>query len=183
MPTRPVDLQNRPILWNLKTSSQSFDQLRWKLISPAEGDCREKKGYSELLPIDAPILTGQAIPNQAGIYLLCLWGSHNREPADLRFPTVVVLSIDTKSPSLKPSLSLRVGDDHVSFEPIFQVPELSSFWLGFGPAATTSCDSLRLSPYRRIPVNITAEDLPAKICVQGEDHAGNRGPIFEYAAP
>jgi hypothetical protein len=165
IPTRPVDRQGQPIHWAVKA-----EDALWKMGPVGEIDCRDDDDYlSETLP------NGE-LPRDNGIYLLCL----QKRAADERFPTVVVLSLDTRAPSLKPELSLMFTSQGVSFEPIFQVPELSFYWVGFGPQEGTQCESLKLNPYRRIPIHIEKKNLPARICVQGEDHAGNRGPIFAY---
>lgn len=165
IPTLPVDRQGQPLLWKVKA-----EDAVWKMGPVGEIDCRDDEGYqNEALP------TG-ALPKENGLYLLCL----QKKGFDERFPTVVVLSVDTRAPTLKPELSLRAFDQDLSFEPIFQVPELSFFRVGFGPRDTTNCDQLKLVPYRRIPIRISGKDLPARICVQGEDHAGNPGPIFAY---
>jgi len=164
-PTRPVDKQGQPILWNVQANN-----ALWKLGAVGEVDCRENDDYrNEKLPT-------HPLPQDNGLYLLCL---QNPE-ADERFPTVIALSVDTRPPMLKPKLSIQYTDRGVAFEPIFQVPELSSFYLGFGPAGSTSCEALVLTPYRRIPIRIGSKELPATICVQSEDHAGNRGPIYSY---
>lgn len=165
IPTLPVDRQGQPLLWNVKAEG-----ALWKMGPVGEVDCRDDDGYrNEALP------NGE-LPKDNGLYLLCL----QKKGFDERFPTVVVLSVDTRAPTLKPELSLRSWNEGLSFEPIFQVPELSFFRVGFGPRDTTDCEKLKLTPYRRIPISIGKKDLPARICVQGEDHAGNPGPIFAY---
>ncbi|HYX37464.1 MAG TPA: serine protease [Oligoflexus sp.] len=164
-PTRPIDAQNQPIRWNVQAPG-----ALWKLGPVGEVDCRDEDDY-----LKTP-LPRTDLPRDNGVYLLCLL----KAEADARFPTVVVLSIDTRPPTLKPDLAMRATDLGLTFEPIFQVPELSFFWIGFGPANSTRCESLTLAPYRRIPTRIRSQELPVKICVQGEDHAGNRGPLFDY---
>jgi hypothetical protein len=165
IPTLPVDRQGQPLLWKVKAEG-----ALWKMGPVGEVDCRDDDDYrNEALP------TGE-LPKDNGVYLLCL----QKKGLDERFPSVVVLSLDTRPPTLKPELSLRAFDQGLSFEPIFQVPELSFYWVGFGPKDSTSCDQLKLTPYRRIPISIKKKDLPARICVRGEDHAGNPGPIFAY---
>jgi hypothetical protein len=165
IPTLPVDRQGQPLLWKVKAEG-----ALWKVGPVGEVDCRDDDGYrDEALP------TGE-LPKDNGLYLLCL----QKKAWDERFPTVVVLSVDTRAPTLKPELSLRSWGEGLSFEPIFQVPELSLYQVGFGPRDTTDCEKLKLTPYRRIPISIGKQDLPARICVQGADHAGNPGPIFAY---
>ncbi len=165
IPTGPLDKQGQPIRWAVEAQG-----ALWKLGPVGEIDCRDDDEYrSEALP-------SGPLSQDNGVYLLCL----QKKDADERFPTVVVLSLDTRAPTLKPELSLHSSAQFLSFEPIFQVPELSLYWVGFGPKGQTNCENLKLTPYRRIPVRIPAKDLPARICVQGEDHAGNRGPIFAY---
>jgi hypothetical protein len=165
IPTRPVDRQGQPLHWTVQA-----ENAIWKMGAVGDIDCRDDDDYRR-----EPLPTGE-LPQENGVYLLCL----QKEDADERFPTVVVLSLDTRPPTLKPELSLWYSERGVSFEPIFKVPELSFFWVGFGPQEGTSCETLKLTPYRRIPIHVDKRNLPARICVQGEDHAGNRGPIFSY---
>jgi hypothetical protein len=165
-PTGPVDRQGQALRWEIKAEEQAL----WKLGPVGEIDCLDDDDYQ-----NGPLPNGE-LPKDNGVYLLCL----QKKNADERFPTVVVLSLDTRPPTLKPELSLMGWGDGLSFEPIFQVPELSFYWVGFGRQGETQCDNLKLTPYRRIPIRIKKEDLPARICVQGEDHAGNRGPVFAY---
>lgn len=164
-PTRPVDREGQPILWNIQANKPL-----WKLGAVGDVDCRDKDDYrNEKLPTTE-------IPAENGVYLLCL----QKPDGDERFPSIVVLSVDTRPPTLKPELSLLATERGVMFEPIFQVPELSGYVVGYGPVASTRCETLTLTPYRRIPILIERRNLPAKVCVQGEDHAGNRGPVFAY---
>ncbi|WP_141735475.1 S1 family peptidase [Oligoflexus tunisiensis] len=165
IPTRPVDQNGKPISWQVKAPGAI-----WKFGAVGEVDCRDDNDYR------AEPLPASELPQDNGVYLLCL----QKPDADERFPTVVVLSIDTRPPTLKPQLSIFGLETGLRYEPIFQVPELSFYRVGHGPLASTQCESLPLSPYRRIPIPIASKDLPARICVQGEDHAGNPGPIFAY---
>lgn len=170
VPTQAVDRQGQPILWNIQSTSSDPQNLRWKFGFAGETDCRADADYR----VDFP--TGSPLPTVHGLYLLCIKNLENDE----RFPTQVVLSLDTKGPTLQPQLSVRANGSSVAFEPIFQVPELSGFSVGFGPRDSTNCETLKLSPYRRVPIRIEGKILPARVCVQGEDHAGNRGPVFAY---
>lgn len=165
IPTGPLDRQGRPLRWAVEAQ----DAL-WKMGPVGAIDCRDEAGYrSDALPTDE-------LPKVHGVYLLCL----QKKAADKRFPTVVVLSLDTQKPEMKPELSLVYTSQGASFEPIFKVPELSFFWVGFGPQDQTICENVKLTVYRRVRLHIDQKDLPARICVQAEDHASNRGPIFSY---
>jgi hypothetical protein len=95
--------------------------------------------------------------------------------------TLVRAEIDTTPPVLVPFINIhRFGED-ISFEPIFVVPELSDFRIKFGPPETTDCSvSDDYFIYRRIPVRVPADQLPAKICVIGADVAGNAGEPVEH---
>jgi hypothetical protein len=165
IPLRPVDQNGEPIHWQVKAPG-----ALWKFGAVGDIDCLDDDDYRA-----EPLPTG-ALPEANGVYLLCL----QKPKGDVRFPTVVVLSIDTRPPTLKPRLSIFGLDTGLRYEPIFQVPELSFYRIGHGPLASTQCENLVLRPYRRIPIFIDGKDLPARICVQGEDHAGNPGPIFSY---
>ncbi len=84
-------------------------------------------------------------------------------------------------PVLQPELSIsRDGFGGFRFEPIFAVPELADFMVLYGPAGEIDCgDTGAFLPYRRIPFNIPAEQVPARVCVIGFDMVGNAGEVYE----
>ena len=59
-----------------------------------------------------------------------------------------------------------------------------SFLVKAGPAGTVDCAAEEgYAVYLRIPVMLTAAELPATLCVIGEDEAGNRGAPQSFPGP
>jgi hypothetical protein len=84
--------------------------------------------------------------------------------------------VDGTPPTAPIRLATLVGPQDVTVEPIFSPPEYSSFLLKAGPRAATDCaDREGYAIYRRIPLTIAITDLPATLCVIGEDEAQNQG--------
>jgi hypothetical protein len=77
-----------------------------------------------------------------------------------------------------------MSEESVATEPIFELPELAGFTYVFGPAGTLDCSQpeLRWEPYRRFFIEIPSSLFPARLCIRGEDLAGNVGSphSFEY---
>jgi V8-like Glu-specific endopeptidase len=179
-PTAPIDRQGQPLLWKTSITSPQFRQMQWKFGPLFKTNCRDLEGYTEPQSLDQGILNGTPIPTENGIYGLCLLGSTADIPADSRFANVYILNVDTISPSLKPLLNVNTGSVYTRVDPIFAVPELSDYSLAHGPIVGPTCEALTYFTYRRIPVILKNSDLPLRFCVQGKDHVGNKGPIFEY---
>ncbi len=92
--------------------------------------------------------------------------------------------VDATPPDRPIRLSRRADEDGVSVEPIFDLPEYASFQLKAGPVASTDCASLDgYAIYRRIPLQVGAAELPGRLCVIGEDEAGNSGPPQAFDLP
>jgi hypothetical protein len=73
-----------------------------------------------------------------------------------------------------------VGGDYL-VHPIFIYPELVSYNWKIGPLATCDCaDQKDYQIYNRNPINISAKELPVKICVIGYDLAGNPSKLREF---
>jgi hypothetical protein len=63
------------------------------------------------------------------------------------------------------------------FEPVFKYPELVGFQYKFGSVANCDCDEQTgYQDYLRIPVFVNKNDyqFPLKICIIGQDLAGNK---------
>jgi hypothetical protein len=66
------------------------------------------------------------------------------------------------------------------FEPIFALAELVNFRLKAGPDTETDCAvEDGYGTYRRFPITIPADQIPARLCIIGSDHAGNEGLPFD----
>jgi hypothetical protein len=96
-----------------------------------------------------------------------------------------VAATDNVPPTAPIELAIN-GDPEWGYlvEPIFNPPDLSDYLLSFGPEGSVDCgDESAYMPYRRVPINLFPEDLPATVCVIGFDYARNRTEPVEFRLP
>ena len=136
----------------------------------ATTDCRRAAGYtSGGDALSAPL------PAADGFYLLCAAAPSADGNPNVGGAGYAVVEVDGTPPTAPIRLSTLVDPLNVRVEPIFSPPEYSGFLLKAGPQAATDCaDPDGYAIYRRIPLTIAISDLPATLCVIGEDEAQNR---------
>ena len=143
-------------------------------------DCRRSDGYVPAGPtFDAPL------PATEAVYVLCAASLDGRGAPDTTQAGAAVMVVDATPPDAEIGLSRLATDDGVRVEPIFAPPELMSFETKVGPAGEVDCAAAEgYAIYRRIPIAVPAAELPATLCVVGEDEAGNKGApqSFELTA-
>jgi dienelactone hydrolase len=190
-PSQPIqptatgsDGQTVAASWNA-TLSGDLPYYRYKIGPAGPTDCRVDEGYGEVVALGNQQVINDPLPPEEGSTVLCVLAGDTPVVDESWQPveqaTLVRAEIDTTPPVLVPFINIhRFGED-ISFEPIFVVPELSDFRIKFGPPETTDCSvSDDYFIYRRIPVRVPADQLPAKICVIGADVAGNAGEPVEH---
>lgn len=176
-PSAPdVDGVPRPVQWNAQLSG---DRLFYRTKQGPAGvvDCTDEAGYSEPIALaNSQLVTGPVGPED-GSYMLCVLAGDTPAVDDgwqsARHATVARIEIDSVAPTMRPALNIvRRGED-LSLEPIFVVPELVDFLLRVGPAGDSCEGEDGYARYRRIPITIPAEGLPATVCIIAADMAGN----------
>jgi hypothetical protein len=137
----------------------------------ATTDCRRSTGYlANAGELTAPL------PSVDGFYLLCATAAGADGRPNTAGAGYAVMEVDGTPPVAPIRLSTLVGPQDVRVEPIFAPPEYSGFQLKAGPQAATDCaDPDGYAVYRRIPLTIAISDLPATLCVIGQDEAENQG--------
>lgn len=181
--TVSIEGVDMPAAWNT-TVSGDLPYYRYKTGRAGDVDCRSEDGYGPVVALAEADTIVDPLPPEEGSSLLCVLGGANPtvdgtwQPVDR--PTVARAEIDMTPPALTPAIHFASdGFGGFRFEPIFAPPELSHFEVLFGPAEETDCsDITSYMPYRRIPFNLPAEQLPARICVIGYDVAGNAGEPY-----
>jgi hypothetical protein len=144
-------------------------------------DCRAPDGYV-LVGLDGTF--DEPLPPVEGVYVLCGASLDARAVPETADAGVAVMEVDATPPSVPITLSTTTSDDGVRVEPVFAPPEHSSFDLKVGPPGAIDClDPAGYSIYRRVPIVVAAADLPAVLCVLGEDEAGNRGDPQVFDLP
>ena len=183
-PTSPgTDGQPVAAAWDaILSGTQPF--YRYKTGPAGSTDCRDESGYGDVLAVSIHQVIADRIPTQEGSYVLCVIAGPTPE-VDASWQsaanaTAVRAEIDTTPPQIEPFVNiLRLGDQ-ISIEPVFVVPELSDFSVKVGPPDSTDCQSdVDYFLYRRVPIQVAAEDLPVVVCVVGRDMAGNAAPPFQ----
>ncbi len=189
-PTQPVqpfqpDVDGilRPTAWNAQLTG---DRLFYRTKTGPAGviNCGEEAGYSEPAAMaNSQLVTGPVGPED-GSYLLCVVAGDTETVDDSWQPvgqaTVARIEIDSLPPTLKPTLSVFDRGGTLSVEPIFVVPELADFLIRVGPPGD-SCDGPDgYGRYRRVPLEIAADRLPATVCVIASDVAGNQSQPHSY---
>jgi hypothetical protein len=140
-------------------------------------DCRQHEGYAPTATDTFPALP----PGGEGFYLACL-APLTAAGVDTSAASFAVLQVDDTPPVVQPELSiLETGEGGFSVEPIFATPELSDFVVKIGRFAATDCaDPDGYVRYRRIPLRVAADELPASVCVIGFDLADNPSPPARF---
>jgi hypothetical protein len=94
------------------------------------------------------------------------------------------MQVDATPPDAPIALSTFGDASGLSVEPVFAPPEHSSFLLLSGPVGSVDCAATdAYSVYRRVALVLDAGQLPATLCVIGEDEAGNRGAPQQFTLP
>lgn len=178
-----VDGTLRPVEWNAQLSGDlSF--YRTKQGPAGAVDCTDEAGYSDPIALaNSQLVTGPVGPDD-GSYLLCVLAGDTPAVDDTWQPahhaTVARIEIDSVAPTRRPALSVVSRGADVSVEPIFVVPELVDFLIRVGPADDSCEGEDGYIRYRRIPVTVPAESLPATVCVIAADMAGNQSEPHIY---
>ena len=135
-------------------------------------DCRDSEGYNGRW--FAGEMYQANITEEQTHWLLCVAGKNENDEVMTRRAGFATLEIDNLAPVRDIELSINRNDESVSFLPIFSPPELSSYQIKVGAVDETECDDPDgYFRFRRIPISFSEDELPVKVCVIGEDEAGN----------
>jgi hypothetical protein len=162
--------------WKTTVVTPGPTAYRYK-IGPVHGTaCADEAGYSA--PIATSIPIDDELPLTEQRLLLCAV----TEGAPLEHAAIAVAYIDTTPPVA--DISFAVGGSKAEgwrIEPVFNPPELSSYFVKVGPSSRTDCaDPDGYLVYRRVPINVSGDDAPARICAIGYDDASNASePAFK----
>jgi V8-like Glu-specific endopeptidase len=175
----------RRVTWNITISGTDFTHYRYKLGREEDTDCRNPAGYGAAIKLADNHRVNDEIPEREGRYNFCLLGG-NAETIDdqwqsPRFATQVHVAVDVTPPVIPLSYQVRaLTNDRWSVQPIFVVPELSSYLYKFGKFGETDCsDGAGYRDYLRVPVNVDGSASPQTFCLIGRDNALNQTPVRE----
>ena len=183
----PARAQQVPARWDVKLSGDAYTHYRYKSVSEASGgDCRDPNGYGAVTAVSEKPVINAELPRELGRYYLCVLGGNTStvdeswQPA--RFASMVQTRIDDTKPTIPITYSLQDTADSYVLTPYFVLPELVSFHYKADTAGESTCQSAEgYRPYIRIPVRISKDSGTNRLCLYGEDEAGNRTNTLELS--
>ncbi|MDX7992080.1 trypsin-like serine peptidase [Xenorhabdus littoralis] len=166
--------------WNVAIKEDAnVKNIRYKTGLISDVDCTTESGYGTPVSASQKPLENLLVPEEEGIYKLCVINQNNDgQWQNTKEASVMLREIDNTPPSIKPTLS---KNDHGSdrwYVTIQSAPyELSSLSVKYGPKASTNCDDKTdYSPLWR-PISLAKSEGPWRVCAYGADLAQNAGPI------
>jgi hypothetical protein len=185
-------LSNVPIgfarsTWSVRiTGPQPY--YRYKVVKVPDNDCRDLRGYGDVLSITTSPVIADHLPTVEGHYMLCSIGGPTRrwggDWQSVDYPTVTRVRIDTTPSTLAAPIAITETPTGYLVEFITLGIEVSTYLYKFGPAGETSCTDerdYRLALLEFIPV--PKGSRPQVFCAVPHDAAGNRGVLFERLLP
>jgi hypothetical protein len=172
-----------PWSWSAEVTAAAYTQVVMKTGPIGRTDCRAADGYGPLLT--PPAVFDGPMPDVDSTELVCIAGVAADGTVALGAAGFAVAATDNVPPTAPIELAIN-GDPEWGYlvEPIFNPPDLSDYLLSFGPEGSVDCgDESAYMPYRRVPINLFPEDLPATVCVIGFDYARNRTEPVEFRLP
>jgi hypothetical protein len=170
--------------WRTSVVGTGFTTYRTKSGPLGALDCADEAGYGAAVSLaEAPVVE-DPLPAEQGVYGLCVLAADGTPVQEPRFASLSSVQIDTTAPP--PGTVSIFQDDSGAWIviPDFQSPEWAEPWLKIGPPATTDCtDPVDFRIFVTIPPRLEAADLPAVVCVQFFDDAGNKAPLIREDVP
>ncbi|MET0578582.1 MAG: trypsin-like peptidase domain-containing protein [Ilumatobacteraceae bacterium] len=188
-PVVTVDAPRRAVqpgaTWNATIANGGPDRdTLVKSGAVAGTDCRDPAGYGEPVRSTGDRRYDAAVGDIEDLYVLCAARADADGAPSTADAGYAVMQVDATPPTEPIALATNVDPSGVRVEPIFAPPEYSSFLVLAGPVGQVDCANLAAySIYRRIPIVLDADELPAVLCVMGEDEAGNRGAPQPFPLP
>jgi hypothetical protein len=187
-PRRPPTLLGPPRRnWDVRVSGP-FDHYRYKVVSAAEGNCRDLQGYGAPRRVRDHQVVDDPLPQAEGYQFLCLVGGTGTRWGwswqSIDHPTIVAIRIDTVPPRIPAPITITEGELSWSVSFGTLVPEISSYAFKFGAPGETRCDDpanyrLALIPFIALP----KANRPYVFCAVPYDSAMNAGELFERLLP
>lgn len=166
--------------WNL-TLDEMAGAVRYKAGLSSETDCADINGYSNPVSAAEQPLMSLALPQQEGLYLLCII----RQNADNSWLSadqagMALHQIDDTPPTVAPTF--RVTEDEKKWFVFLDVTpyELDTVQVKYGPEKEVNCkDKQGYSLFLGVAFMLAKDQAPWRICTYGKDVAGNEGPVAE----
>ena len=134
---------------------------------------------------DAARFFDEPLPVAEDVYVLCAARTDADGAPTTAEAGYAVMEVDGTPPDAPIQLAAFSDASGVRVQPIVRpagVRRRSSSRSG-RPARSTAPTATSYAPYRGIPLVVPAAELPATLCVIGEDEAGNRGAPQSFRLP
>lgn len=173
-------INGTPAVWNIVVDN-SVKNIKYKSGPANETSCTNISGYSEAIPVGDQPLQTLPVPENEGIYMLCVIGQNTdnnwQTPANA---SLMLHEIDNTPPKLKPAIVVTEEENAWRVEPEFKPYEITGIQIKFGPLSSTDCEDKKgYTPYFRVPKLLSKKDAPWRFCAYGQDQAMNDGPVVK----
>ncbi len=173
-----------PATWNVTLTGAPYSHYRYKIVREGRDECRRGEGYGQVIAVQENARINDAVGPQDGPYFLCVQGGNSAQVDSTwqnpRYASVLHLRADSTPPHERIRYSVESLADLYRLSFSFLPPELSSYDFKAGAPGQVNCaDSSGYTTYRRVPVNFPRAQGPYRICLVGEDEAGNRTEPLE----
>jgi hypothetical protein len=173
--------------WSVRITGQHW-YYRYKVAKIPDDDCRDLRGYGEVLSITTTPVIADPLPAVEGHHMLCSIGGPTRrwdsDWQSVDFPTVTRVRIDTTPSTLAAPIRITETPTGHFVEFITLGNEVSIYRFKFGPAGETRCADE--SDYRLALlefITVPKGGRPQVFCAIPYDAAGNQGVLFEQLLP
>jgi hypothetical protein len=173
--------------WNVRiTGPHAY--YRFKVVNVPDGDCRDLRGYGDVLSVTTTPVIGDLLPSVEGHHMLCSIGGPARRWGNdwqsVDYPTVTRVRIDTTPSPLAPPIAITETATGYFVEFITLGIEVSNYRYKVGPAGETRCSDEREYRLALLEfITVPKGSRPQVFCAIPYDAAGNRGVLFEKLLP
>jgi hypothetical protein len=173
--------------WNVRITGP-HGYYRYKVVKVPDGDCRDLRGYGEVLSITTTPVIADPLPSSEGHHMLCSIGGPTRrwdgDWQSVDFPTVTRVRIDTTPSTLAAPIAITETPTGYFVEFLTLGNEVSTYTYKFGPVGETICTDERDFRLALLEfINVPKGGRAQVFCAVPYDAAGNRGVLFEKLLP
>lgn len=173
------------VRWNT-TLSGDFTHYRYMNGSVGSTNCRNEDGYGEAYLLGEDAVIDEQIPEQEGIYVLCVMGGDSQVSNNQVLwqspenSATVLVRVDNTPPDMDPIIAQLHDEEHYVIQFHLDPPELSDYEYKMGPQNEIVCQDTTdyiLTPHE--PLQIPKNQTQYKLCIIAIDTAGNKALPYE----
>lgn len=172
--------------WQTKVSGDGVASYRTLTGRMGAVDCADETKYGPSVALAASPVISTPLPAEPGLHELCVLGyaSDGTRLGNPAHASLAAVIIDTTPP---PQAQVDFIPDETGgwvVQPHFGAPDWAEVWFAAGKPAAVDCSDQ--SSYRilfTVAPRFEPADLPARMCVQALDMAGNKAPLLVVDVP